>query len=413
MKVAELGKLDRVLLVGSFLRKDQPLVAQRLRQAVKRGAQVSVIHAADDDLLMSIAGKLIAAPSLLPERLAQVVKAVAELKGMASDLPVTVGAEARKIAESLVSGQDAAILVGNFAQQHKRAATVSALVQRLAGYLGARFGFLGEAANTVGGHVAKAMPADDGKNAVQMLDEPRKAYLVVGAEPELDCADGARAMVALKQAETVVVLSPFKSAAAMEYADAILPISPFTETSGTFVNMEGRVQSFQAVNRPWGETRPGWKVLRVLANLLKLEGFDHESSEAVRDEIFGGAPPEFVDGLDNAFEGIAIDLSAAGDGVERIADVPIYFADAMVRRASSLQKTKDAAVPTARMNAATLARFGVKAGEPVKVSGGGTLATLVAALEAGLPDNCLRLAAGHVTTATVGAMSGALTVEKV
>jgi NADH-quinone oxidoreductase subunit G len=414
MKVAELNKLDRVLLVGSFLRKDQPLVAQRLRQAVKRGAMVSAIHAADDDLLMKVSGKLIAAPSQVPERLAQVVKGVAELKGAACALEVTVGADARRIAESLVSGQNTAVLLGNFAQQHVRAATLSALAQQLAGYLGGRFGVLGEAANSVGGYVAKAVPAEAGMNVAQMLADPRKAYLVVGAEPELDCADGARANAALQQAETVVVLSPFKSEAAMAYADAILPVSPFAETSGTFVNMEGRAQSFQAVNRPLGDTRPGWKVLRVLGNLLKLDGFDHESSEAVRDEIFGATRPEFVDGLDNAIEDVTLDLASGsgGSGLERIADVPIYFADPLVRRAPSLQRTRDAAAPTARMNAATLARLGLTAGACVKVSGGGAPSQLIAALDAGLADNCVRVAAGHASTATLGALGGAVTVER-
>ncbi|HZV54371.1 MAG TPA: NADH-quinone oxidoreductase subunit NuoG [Rhodocyclaceae bacterium] len=410
MRVAEISKLDRVLVVGSFLRKDQPLIAQRLRQAAKKGTQVSVIHSADDDLLMKLAGKLIAAPSLLPERLAQVVKAVAELKGAACDLSATVTPEAKKIAESLIGGNNTAVLLGNFAQQHARAATLTALAQQLAGYLGGKFGFLGEAANSVGGYVARALPAGDGLNAGQMLAQPRKAYLVVGAEPELDCADGRQALVAMSQADTVIVLSPFKSAAALEYADAILPVSPFTETSGTFVNAEGKVQSFNAVAKPLGETRPAWKVLRVLGNLLNVDGFDYDSSEAVRDEALAGKP-EFVGGLDNALTGGRVDL-AAGSGLERVADVPIYFADPLVRRAASLQKTKDAAAPTARMNAATLAKLGVAAGSLVKVSAGGTPSVLATALDAGLADNCVRVAAAHASTANLGAPCGAITVER-
>jgi NADH-quinone oxidoreductase subunit G len=410
MNVAEINRLDRVLLVGSFLRKDQPLIAQRLRQAAKRGAQVSVIHAADDDLLMDLTGKLIAVPSHLPGQLAQVVKAVAEIKGAVCEFSVTVSPEAKRIAESLASGQNAAVLLGNFAQQHERATVLNTLAQQLAGYLGARFGFLGEAANSVGGYVAKALPTGEGLNTAQMLADPRKAYVVVGAEPELDCADGVQALAALNQADSVIVLSPFKSAAALGYADAILPISPFAETSGTFVNTEGRAQSFQAVNRPLGETRPGWKVLRVLGNLLKLDGFEFESSEAVRDEILAGKP-DFVGGLDNSIADVSVEL-AAGAGIERVADVPIHFADPVVRRAPSLQKTRDAAAPTARMNAATLAKLGVIAGDRVKVSRSGTPNTLIAALDTGLANDCVRVAAGHATTAGIGAMSGILTVEK-
>jgi NADH-quinone oxidoreductase subunit G len=408
MPVADINKLDRVLVVGAFLRKDQPLIAQRLRQAAKRGTQVSVLHSADDDLLMPLAGKLIAAPSALPDRFAQIVKAVAEIKGGGVDLKVTVSPEAKQIAASLASGQNVAVLLGNFAQQHARASTLNALAQQLAGLLGCRFGFLGEAANSVGGYAAKALPGQGGLDAARMLAEPRQAYLVVGAEPELDCADGAQALAALKQAASVIVLSPFKSAAALEYADAILPIAPFSETSGSFVNAEARVQSFQAVNRPLGETRPGWKVLRVLGNVLKLDGFDFESSEAVREAALAG---NALATLDNAISGVAVELAAGSSGVERVADVPIYFADPLVRRAESLQRTRDAAVPTARMNAATLAAMRVTEGSPVKVSRGDTPGVLVAALDAGLPDHCVRIAAGHASTINLGALSGALKVE--
>jgi NADH-quinone oxidoreductase subunit G len=407
-----LNKLDRVLVVGAFLRKDQPLIAQRLRQAAKRGTKISVIHSTDDDLLMPLVGKLIAAPSQLPERLAQVVKAVAELKGAAFEMKTPVTPEAQKVAESLVSGQNVAILLGNFAQQHAKASTLNWLAQQLAELLGCRYGFLGEAANSVGGYVAKAIPGANGLNVNGMLADARKAYLVLGAEPELDCADGQQALAALKQAASVVVLSPFKSAAALEYADAILPIAPFTETSGTFVNAEGRVQSFQAVNRPLGETRPGWKVLRVLGNVLKFDGFDQESSEAVREEALGGSgqPAALLDSFDNAISGVVVEF-ATGAGMERVADVPIHFADPLVRRAPSLQRTKDAAAPAARMNAATLVALHITAGSSVKVSRDGTALQLVAQLDAGLPDNCIRIATAHASTINLGAMTGVLKVE--
>ena len=429
MKIAEINALDRVLVVGSFLRKDHPLIAQRLRQTAKKGTQVSLIHAADDDLLLKLFAKTIAAPSQLPAQLAAVVKAVAELKGAATDPALAkVGAGgtasdgaanaemAKQIAASLVSGSHVGILLGNFAQQHPQAATLNALAQQLAGLLGAKFGFLGEAANSVGGFVAGAVPSATGMNAAAMLAAPRKVYLLLGTEPELDCADGAHALAALQQASSVIVLAPFKSRAALDYADVLLPVSPFSETSGTFVNTEGRVQSFYAVTKPQGEARPAWKVLRVLGNLLELDGFSYDSSEQVRDEVLGGKP-EFVSGLDNRLAGVAIELPAAG-GVERIADVPIHFADALARRAPALQATVDALAPTARMNAALLAKLGVIAGDNVKVGAGGTkcpaagTATLVAQLDAGVPDNCVRIAAAHASTAGLGAMFATMTVER-
>jgi NADH-quinone oxidoreductase subunit G len=205
------------------------------------------------------------------------------------------------------------------------------------------------------------------------------------------------------------VLSPFKSAAALAYADCLLPVSPFTETSGTFVNTEGRVQSFYAAAKPLGETRPAWKVLRVLGNLLEQPGFDYETSEQVRDEVLGGKP-EFVGGLDNAVKAGALDLVAGASGVQRIADVPIHFADPLARRAPSLQATKDAAAPTARMNAALLARLGVADGQPVKVGAGGT--ALIAQLDAGVPGDCVRIAAAHAATVALGPLFGSLKVER-
>jgi NADH-quinone oxidoreductase subunit G len=416
MKIADISRLDRVLVVGSFLRKDHPLIAQRLRQSAKRGAQVSVLHSADDDLLIKLAARAIVAPSQLPAQLAEVVKAVAELKGVAVDsalAKVGAGDTAKKIAASLVSGADGqktGILLGNFAQQHPQAATLNALAQQLAGLLGGSFGFLGEAANSVGGYVAKAVPGVAGLNAAAMLKDARQAYVVVGAEPELDCADGAQALAALGKAAVTVVLTPFKSQAMLDYAAVLLPVSPFSETSGTFVNTEGRAQGFYAAVKPLGETRPAWKVLRVLGNLLQVAGFEYNSSEDVRAEALRGKP-DFVSGLDNGVDGIALNLAASAGGLERVADVPIHFADALVRRAPALQQAADSAAPTARMNAVTLNKLGIVAGDKVKVGAGGT-AILSAELDAGLPDGTVRIAAAHADTLALGAMSSVLSVEK-
>ncbi|MDP1651370.1 MAG: NADH-quinone oxidoreductase subunit NuoG [Rhodocyclaceae bacterium] len=414
MQIAEIGKLDRVLVIGSFLRKDHPLIAQRLRQSAKRGAQVSVLHAADDDLLIKLFAKAIAAPAQLPALLAEVVKAVAQLKNASVDSAlekVGAGETAMRIASSLVSGSNAGILLGNFAQQHPQAATLQRLAQQLAALLGAKYGFLGEAANSVGGYVAKAFPQRDGLNAARLITEPLQAYLIVCAEPELDCANGAAALTALKQATSVIVMSPFKSRAALDYADCLLPVSPFTETAGTFVNTEGRVQSFFAVAKPLGETRPGWKVLRVLGNLLDQAGFDYETSEQVRDEVLGGQP-EFVSGLDNTAKAGSLNLSGEATGMQRIADVPIHFADPLVRRAPSLQATRDAAVPAVRMNAAALAKVGVADGGRVKVGSDGTAFEFAVQMDAGVPDGCVRIAAAHPSTIALDAMFGSLHVER-
>src|SRR5262249_5727966 len=177
-----------------------------------------------------------------------------------------------------------------------RAAQLQRLAQELAALLDAKFGFLGEAANSVGGYLAGCVPTDGGMNAASMLAQPRRAYVLLHAEPDFDCADPRVATKAMGAADLVVALAAYRSFAA-DYANVLLPVVPFTETSGTFVSCEGRMQSFNAVVKPLGEARPAWKVLRVLGNLMSLPGFDQESTEAVRDE--GCRPAAVAAKLDN------------------------------------------------------------------------------------------------------------------
>ena len=414
MKVADIGGLDRVLVVGSFLRKDHPLLANRFRQAAKRGQQVNLIHASDDDLLINIANQALVPPRELPALLAQVVKAVAAAKQQAVPAAlaaVGVSAEAQRIADSLASGAKSGIFLGNLAVQHPQAAQLRRLAQELAALLGANFGSFGDAANSVGGYLARAVPGAGGLNAAAMLADPRKAYVLLNAEPELDCNDPPAAMKAMDAAEFVIALSAYKGHAP-DYASVLLPIAPFTETSGTFVNAEGRAQSFNGVVRPLGEARPAWKVLRVLGNLLGIAGFDYDSSEQVRDEI--GKAGDFADKLDNRLNGVELQApaaAAAAGQLQRVADVPIYASDAIVRRAGSLQQTSDAAPPLAWMNAALLARLGLKQGQPVKVTQGGGEAMLNAACDDRLARDCVRIAAAHATTSKLGPMSGEVRVE--
>jgi NADH-quinone oxidoreductase subunit G len=244
-----------------------------------------------------------------------------------------------------------------------------------------------------------------------MFAHPRKAYILLGVEPELDCHHPQQAVAALKGAALVVMLTPFADGAARDYADVLLPIAPFTETSGSFVNAEGRMQSFGGVVRPQGDTRPGWKVLRVLGNLLSLPGFDQESSEQVRDEIVPTGAG-FVTGLDNSLRGVPVEVTTGGGGLQRVADVPIYSADPLVRRAQALQRTHDAAPPTARMSAQTLAMVGVRDGSPVRVTQGCGQAILNAAIDETVPVGCVRVATAHSSTVALGDMFGAINVER-
>jgi len=408
MPVAEVGRLDRLLLIGSFLRKDHPLLAIRVRRAVKRGAQVSALNAVDDGLLMPLAARAIVRPSAWVNALAEIASAAATIKDVAPPVAgVVAGATAQEIAASLCSGKQGAILLGNAAVQHPQAAQLHAWAAWLAQATGCRFGVIGEAANSVGGYLVNAVPGVGGLNAAAMIKEPRRGYLLFNCEPEYDSADPAATLRALKAADTVISLSAYRNGA-LEYADAILPITPFTETAGSFVSCEGRVQSFNGVVRPLGDARPGWKVLRVLGNQLGLPGFDYDSPEAVRAQAL---PADVAARLSNAIS-IAPALVDGVDGVERIADVPVYFSDPIVRRATSLQRTFDAKPPRASANARTLAGFGLKAGDKARVRQGDAGALLECALDDRLPDGVVRVPAAHASTSTLGPMFGPISMER-
>ena len=411
MPLTALNELDRVLVVGSFLRKDHPLMAQRLRQAVKRGAQVSFIDsAADNPLFNAIAGRMTVAPSQLANSLAQVLVAVAKAKETAVPAgleSVQVSAEAQQIADSLVSGERVAVLLGNMAVNSDQASVIAANAHAIAQASGAKLGFLTAGGNTVGGYLANAVPGKGGLTAEQMLAQTLRAYLVLNVEPALDSDLGERAVETLKSATFSVALTSYRSAAE-QWADVMLPVSPFTETSGTFVNAEGRVQSFKGAAAPVGDTRPAWKVLRVLGNLFQLDGFDDETSESVRDSVMAAGVESRLSNQIN----LAASVLPEGSGLERVADVPIYRSDALVRRSAPLQQTPASAPPTARMAAATLAQFGLVDGDLVKVRSSQGEVSLPAQLDDTVALNSVRVATAFSETAALGSAFGQLTVER-
>ncbi len=410
MKVSEIGALDRVLIVGSFLRKDHPLLANRFRQAAKRAQQINLVHVADDDLLIKVKNKLIVSPSGMALALGAIVSALAEIKQEARPsglADVAIDDRARAIAASLASGRNTGILLGGTAEQHPEAAILHALAQEIARLCGGKMGFLGTGANSVGGHLAHCVPGS-GLNARSMLETPRKAYILLNVEPELDAHDPGCALRAMKAAGSVIALSSFRTSAT-DYAEVVLPVAPFTETSGSFVNIEGRVQSFNAVVKPLGETRPAWKVFRVLGNLLDVSGFDFDTSEAVRDSAL--RREEIAALLGNGILDIDLACSQVSQSLERIAEVPIYFSDSIVRRAESLQLTKDAREPRAMLSSQTAARLGLTAGVKVKVRQGAGEAVVSMAIDDLVPANCVRLATAHPLTSALGPMFGELAME--
>ena len=353
--IASLSRLQRVLIVGSNLRKDHPLFAQRIRQAAREGAQVSSVNssleiASRDDWAMRIANLHTAPASGWLQALADIAAAIGVDSNVAVPSFASVTGEAtdaaKLVAKSLLSGERKAILLGNAAAHHVQASQLLEIAQWIGEQTGASVGYLTEAANTVGAQWAGALPGQGGLNAGQMLmpGNPLKAVLLLNNEPAFDSIAGRNAVAAFDKVQMVVTVSSFKTN--LDISDVLLPMAPFSETSGTFVNAEGRVQGFHAVVKPRGEARPAWKVLRVLANMLGLPGFDFDSSQDVLGKL-GGAPQDAAvahvpfDRLSNSVvpQADASSNADSGDAIPVVAS--IYQLDGLVRRSTSLQLTAD------------------------------------------------------------------------
>ncbi len=381
--IADLEHVDAALLIGSNVRKEQPIAAHRLRMAALVGASVMFVNAADHEFNFPVKAKLISGVGGMERDLAGIAKALLKLTGGQSPegldallAAVVVNDTYKVIAQQLHQANKATVLMGSQALAHPAMSTLRALAGVISQLSNAVFGYLPEAGNSVGGWLAGALPhrgafgksiATPGLNARAMLDSKLKAYLLHGIEPEFDCADPTAALTALNGADFVVSLSSYKSELMQRYANVILPIGPFTETSGTFVNAEGRWQSFAGVVSPLGESRPGWKVLRVLGNLFGLDGFDYFSSEEVRDELRAMT-------TDIKADNTIVWSCPSKLGVEAVSgtmEIPMYAVDAIVRRATSLQKTADGQAAANYFNEIEVikARLGLQGTESTASSG--------------------------------------------
>ncbi|ETD72281.1 NADH dehydrogenase subunit G [Pelistega indica] len=407
MPIADLDTVDGVVVIGSYLRKDHPLMAQRLRQVAKRGARIVLIDSYGEDPLFPISARLTVAPSQLANTVDAVAKAVvAQKAGQQVDMadPVQV------LASHLVGGTKPAVFLGNAAVAAPDASQIVAKAQDLAQAYDATLGFLTAAANTVGAYIVGAVAQGDGLSAKQMVDNQLKAYVVLHAEPKFDIENGLQAEKTLANAFGIALTS-YKSAAS-SWAKVMLPVAPFTETSGTFINAEGRVQSFKGVVASQGQSRPAWKVLRVMGNLLQFSGFEQESSEQVRDELVGTSVAAKLNNKVNVI-GQEVRRGEAETGLERVAEVSIYRTDAVVRRAESLQATEISKAPKARLNANTLASMQVAIGDKVRVKSANGSAEFVVEADNDLADGTIRLAQGFDETAVLGNSYARLTVERI
>ncbi|QMT40058.1 NADH-quinone oxidoreductase subunit NuoG [Neisseria shayeganii] len=386
--IESLGNADAVLVVGANLRKEQPLLTARLRRAAKSYMALSIIASSKEELHMP----LLAQEAVHPNEWA------GRLKNMAQDLENAVSG-------SLKNAEKAAIVLGAEVQNHPDYSAVYAAAQELADATGAVLGVLPQAANSVG---ADVLGVNRGNSIQEMLAQPKKAVLLLNVEPEIDVANGGKAVAALKQAQSVMAFTPFESETLREVCDVMLPIAPFTETSGSFISMEGRLQSFHGVVKGFADSRPLWKVLRVLGNVFELEGFEYDSSEQVlREAVNKESLPEKLNNR-TTWQGEAVQTAS---GLVRVGGVGIYHTDAIVRRSAPLQATSHAQVPAARIHPNTLAALGLQDGEAVQAGQGGATVGVRVSADAGLPENVVYLPL-HTENAASGALMNTIELTR-
>ena len=395
VNISELDRVDRFLIVGSNLRKESPLLAHRVRRANKeRGAEVSVINSIDTDLLLAIKSKRIVNPSQISVELGRILIAVLNAKNLS--VPnylsgIESDAESDATAQSLLSGERKLILLGSFSLQQESRPTIEKLAMALATQTGATVGFILEGANSMGAELVSLQ--DDAASSGSALQGKAGAFILLHAEPELDCARPKVALDTMKAADFVVALSPYKHRA-VEYADVLLPISPFTETGGIFFNMEGRQQKFGPVAKPLGDTRPAWKVLRALGSICEKPNFDYQTLEDVRRDIPGIKEVIASDLLlqeSDYRDDFEVTLSQNVGGIERVAEVPMYSGDSVVRRASALQSTREARAPIIQISAAMQSSLNLPNDGVITVKQNGAEITAPFSVTPDLPESAIRI----------------------
>ena len=420
--IADLEELEAALLIGSWIRKDQPIAAHRLRKAALRGASIMAVNALDYEFNFPLTESLVSAPAEMSTNLAAIIKALLSLSGktapggLASLLEnVTVQDTHREVAQHLFNADKASILMGNQAMSQSEFATLRALANVIAELAGARLGYLSEGANTAGACLAGSLPhrglagetvSNPGKHAYTMIDEGLGAYVLLGVEPEYDCANSGRALAAMNDADFVVCLTSFVSDTMRDYADVILPISVFAETAGTFVNAEGKWQSYQGAVQPLEDARPAWKVLRVLGNLFELEGFDYVSVDEVRSEI-ESATASLVVSTTSEWR-CPTSLSTGSNGLMRVGHLPLYAVDSLVRRSEPLQATRDTIMAAAYINSKTASQQGLSANQEVRVVQAQYSNKLPVVIDEGVPDECVFIPAGVKDSQTLGDAYGSV-----
>jgi NADH-quinone oxidoreductase subunit G len=426
--IENLENIDAALLIGSNTRKEQPIVNHRLRKAaVNNNAQISFINTRTFEFNFPLANNIAVAQQQLLHELAAVAAAAFADSGesvpsyIAGTVSTASPNEAHKtIAQQLKQGENTTILLGSQAAMHPSFAALRALAEAIAVQTDSIFGYLSDGSNSAGAWLAGAVPhrgpCNDtdvvkGLNISDWAEHAPTAAILVNVEPEHDVANSQQLIRALSSATSVIAITAYRSPALEDVASVMLPAAAFTETSGNYVNAEGVMQSFKGANNPAGEARPGWKILRVLGNLLKLDGFDYLSSDQVRDELRNGC--ENIE-LDNSISDVPqVTPPATAASLMRAADVPIYAVDALVRRAPSLQKTHDAVALAVSINPADAKRLDLDDElTSVRVKQGESSAILKLIIDEGVPAGSAWIPMAVKGSELLGDPFGEVVIEK-
>ena len=405
--VAELDKVGAALLVGCHLRHEMPLLSQRLRRAVRGGAVVHAVGSLKLDQGHALAGETVVAPPQLPAAILAIARAAAdagELKPSATLSPALEGVQADEAAkaafEALSKAGQAVVLFGEMASTHPRAATLRAAARYIAEAARAGFNEIPLGANAVGLARTGVLPGEGGLDTCGMIEKPRRGYVLYGVDLPYDFADSTRAMKSLMGAETVVAFSAYGGRTLRDVADVILPLALLPEIEATLTNVDGLDQHVNAGATAPGQARAGWKILRALGGELGIEGFAFERFSELTGDVHSAVPPQ-VEQLSPSAPG--------GEGMTRIASMPIYRSDAVLRRADALNAHPLTRGAAARMHADDAARLGVSDGDNVRVADN---TTLVVTVDDAVPAGAVWIESAYADTATLPPHGAVLTLSK-
>jgi NADH-quinone oxidoreductase subunit G len=423
MKLKDIEHLDTIFLIGSDIRREQPLGCHRIRKASLNGSKIICLNPIDYDFNFNVYQNATVPSQDIPDVLAGIAKTlIANQKGSANKSTkdffsaIHSKQQEKNIAKQLTGSKRGLLLLGNHAINHPQATLIRILAELIAKQCGLHLGYMSEGANSAGAWLAGMLPhrgvagsviKKPGLDADALLTKPVEAYFLLNFEPEFDCAKPALALNTLQKAKFVVVMSPFMTEQQQQYANVLLPIAPHFETSGTFVNMTGQWQAFATVTPPLGETRPAWKVLRVLGNLFELEGFNYTTSQQIASEV--KTLVETMPEVKAAQFSLSPESVQTAEGLRRLIEWPMYQIDSLVRRATALQAWSSQETPIAiYINSALATKLQISAGEMITALQNDGRIDLPVVIDDRIKGNYVLIPGGLAATAGFGENFGVI-----